>query len=265
MSRNPSPADLLAVVQRSPDAVKIHDRDGWVALYSSDAEVNDPVGSEPHTGRLAIGRFYDTFIGPNTITFRVDHDVVCGMSVVRDLTVVTKMSTGAVLEVPMHLRYDVVEEGGALAIHRLYAHWELPSMVGQLAKSGRKGVLASSRLAPQLLGNQGARGAVGFMKGFRRVGQTAKNSCVAFVDAARRGDVAGARALLMPGAVVELPFGTAKSIEEVGAALRDARVHKLIAAGHVVSASIDLGSRHGVALFAFGDRGNKIERVQIFL
>lgn len=265
MTMNPTADELLAAVQRSPDAVAVHDRERWVSLYSSGGAVNDPVGSQPHVGRHAIGRFYDTFIAPKTITFRVDHDIVCGTTVVRDLTVVTEMSTGVVLQVPMHLRYDLVEEGGALAIHRLYAHWELPSMMVQLAKSGRDGLVASSRLGPQLLENQGVSGAVGFMKGFRRVGARAKSSVTAFVDTARRGDVDAARALLSPGAVVEVPFGVPTSIEEAGAVLREARLHKLIAAGRTVTASVDFGGdSHGVALFEFAGRGNKIDRIQIF-
>ena len=48
------------------------------------------------------------------------------MSVVRDLELETRMSTGVVLTVPMHLRYDLVAEVHGVSLDRLYAHWELP-------------------------------------------------------------------------------------------------------------------------------------------
>lgn len=261
----PSRAELIATVQRSPAAVGIHDRAAWVDLFAADAEVNDPVGSRPHRGRVAIERFYDTFIGPNTITFHVDEDVVCGMSVVRDLTVETVMSTGARLNIPMHLRYDLVDVAGAMHVQRLYAHWELPSMIVQLTKAGRRGISASARLAPQLLANQGVGGAVGFMRGFARVGRSGKRAVETLLDAAQRGDSAAAQESLDAAAVLEFPAGTQLPIDEFGARLRGLRWGKLIAAGRYVSATVERGESRGVAFFEFGRRGSKIVRVQFFL
>ncbi len=261
----PSRAEMLATVQRSPAAVSIHDRAAWVDLFAGDAEVNDPVGSRPHHGRAAIEHFYDTFIAPNTITFHVDEDIVCGMSVVRDLTVETVMETGARLNIPMHLRYDLADVDGGLRVHRLYAHWELPSMIVQLTKAGSRGVAASVRLAPQLLANQGVGGALGFMRGFVRVGRSGKRAVETLLDAAQRGDSATARESLDPSAVLELPTGTELAIEEFGAQLRGLRWAKLIAAGRYVTATVERGESRGVAFFEFGRRGSKIVRVQVFL
>jgi hypothetical protein len=47
----PSRAELLAVVERSPTAAGAHDRAGWVGLFTTDGTVEDPVGSRPHRGR----------------------------------------------------------------------------------------------------------------------------------------------------------------------------------------------------------------------
>lgn len=68
----PNRDELLAAVERSPQAAAAHDRAGWVGLFTGDARVEDPVGSQPQVGHEAIGRFYDTFIGPRDITFHRD-------------------------------------------------------------------------------------------------------------------------------------------------------------------------------------------------
>ena len=48
--------DLLAAVERSPQAVTVHDRDSWVGVFTTDARVEDPVGSQPHVGYEQIYR-----------------------------------------------------------------------------------------------------------------------------------------------------------------------------------------------------------------
>ena len=68
------------------------------------------------TGTDAIARFYDTFIAPNDIAFDVAHDFAGPATVLRDLTITITMSTGARVRVPMHLRYEVVEENGLLGL-----------------------------------------------------------------------------------------------------------------------------------------------------
>ncbi len=41
----PPNQDVLAAVERSPQAAAAHDRAGWVRLFTGDARVEDPVGS----------------------------------------------------------------------------------------------------------------------------------------------------------------------------------------------------------------------------
>ncbi|MGA9872091.1 MAG: nuclear transport factor 2 family protein [Rhodococcus sp. (in: high G+C Gram-positive bacteria)] len=228
----PTAEDLLTAVRGSPDAVAVHDRAAWIDLYAENGIVNDPVGSRPHRGRDAIERFYDTFIAPNTINFHVDHDVVSGMSVVRDLSLETIMSSGATLHVPMHLRYDLVEENGQLKIARLAAHWELSTMIGQLLSAGTRGLTASAGLTPALIRNQGLGGVVGFMGGLRGVGAKGK---VAARDILRSSD-----------------------------SLRGAKYHKWIAAGRTVSASVDSDAGHGVVFVDFHDRSLRDYSIEVF-
>lgn len=256
MTPPPTPAELIALVEGSPAAVAAHDREAWLTLFSNSAQVCDPYGSKPASGRQSLERFYATFIAPNDITFEVAHDVVAGATVFRDLTLTTLMSGRVALRVPMHLRYDVVEESGSWRIERLHAHWELPSMVGQLLRGGLAGIVESSKLGPKLLRNQGIAGTLGFMRGFRRAGKVGKRTAVDLFTALRAGDEAGH---LGAGVAVEFPGGNGVSD------FSDLTWRKLLSAGNTVTASIGLGHARGVALVEFEHRRRRVSRVRFFL
>ena len=264
-----NPEALLAAVQQSPILVAKHDRAAWCSLYAAEGQVNDPIGSRPHTGRAAIERFYDTFIAPNTITFDVHQDIVCGMSVMRDLTIETVMSTGVKLHVPMHLRYDLVEESGQLKIHRLYAHWELLPMILQLLGTGPKGRWTAIKLGPQLILNQGIGGVIGFMRGFLGVGRRGKRAAEAFLAALRDGNSATAQSQLEPGAALEWPAGRPQTLAQFLSSARGLEWGKVIVAGKYVTASVksragNIESR-GVMLFEFRASENQIVAVKAFV
>jgi hypothetical protein len=247
---------LMAVVEGSPKAVGAHDRSAWVSLFSADGQVNDPVGSRPHNGRASIEKFYDTFIAPNTITFHVERDIVCGRTVWRDLSLATEMSTGVVLNVPMHLRYDLVGEPDSLQIGTLYAHWELATMLSQLATAGAAGVKAAAKLTPQLLSNQGIGGAIGFSSGILGVGSKGKRAATRFLDAAKVGRI--------PPIPVELPAGTNLSTADANDLLTGVSRGKVLAAGRTVTASVVVCGEPAIALFGFEPSGHRINRVRFF-
>ncbi|MGW4122066.1 nuclear transport factor 2 family protein [Nocardia sp. NPDC004711] len=265
MPANPTAAELLATVEASPRAVGAHDKAAWVGLFADDGSVEDPVGSRPHIGRAAIERFYDTFIAPNGIVFDVTGDVVCGMTVFRDLTIATTMSTGVTLHVPMHLRYDLAEVDGALKIRALRAHWELAGMIGQLLGSGTQGLLAGAKLGPQLLGNQGIGGALGFMSGLRGVGAAGKRAAGQLLDAVAAGDSSSARAVLAPVPRLEWGVDGAMSLEDFTTRVKGLRWSKAIAAGHSVTVSVETREGRGIAELDFADRGLRIESARIFV
>jgi hypothetical protein len=257
-------AELLAVVERSPAATDAHDRSGWVGLFSPDARVEDPYGSRAHTGADEIGRFYDTFIGPRQIVFHRDADVAVGTAVVRDLMLEIVMTAEVVLEVPMHLRYNLRASGDDWEIERLRAHWELPTMVGQMLRHGLKSVPVSLRLGAGLLRNQGIAGTVGFVTGFRRPGRRQKRSAAAFLDAITAGDEVSARRALNRRAVVTVGEQMPLSIGELIHHMRGGRWFKMIAAGDTVSASVDTPGGRGV-VFCEARRGSDgIARVRYF-
>ena len=161
---------LLAAVERSPQAFTVHDRDGWVGVFTADARVEDPVGSAPHVGQAEIGRFYDTFIGPRDIKFHRDLDIVFGTVVLRDLELEVAMGSAVTMFIPAFLRYDLREAHGEWQIAELRAYWELPAMMWQFLRTGSTALSPALQLSRSLLTNQRMRGTAGFMSGFRRVG-----------------------------------------------------------------------------------------------
>ncbi|MEV0245476.1 nuclear transport factor 2 family protein [Nocardia sp. NPDC050712] len=266
MALNPTAEALLAAVHASPRAVAAHDKSTWVALFTADAEVNDPVGARPHVGRAAIERFWDTFIGPNGIAFDVDRDLVGGRAVVRDLYIETTMSTGATVRVPMHLRYDLAEVDGAWKIVRLAAHWEFAAMVTQLMlRTGVRGLTAAVKLGPQLIANQGVGGMFGMLRAVRSVGRTGKKAVTQLFSAAAATDIGRVRALLDDSTALQLPAGSTVSAEEFTNRTRNMRWDKLIAAGRTVSVSVELEGARGVAFVDFATGGHRIDAVTVFL
>ncbi|MBI2382542.1 MAG: nuclear transport factor 2 family protein [Gammaproteobacteria bacterium] len=264
-----SAARLLETAKASPAAVAVHDRAGWLALYASDGLVNDPVGSRPHVGRAALERFYDTFIAPNAIRFRSNQDLVCGSTVVRDVTIQTTMPSGLRLDVPAHLLYEIAEEGGALRIRRLYAHWELLPMVGQALRTGFKGLWTFTALSGRMLARQGLGGVFGFMRGFFGVGRAGKRRAQALLGNWKRGDAAWAAQQLEPDATVEVAVGGDATLAELVSRLRLRGWTKMLAAGRTVTASltleIDGQARRGVVLLRFDRSPKRISALRVYV
>ena len=230
-----SDAQKIAYVAQSPVLCGKHDRAGWVGLFARDGQVNDPIGSKPHNGRVEIENFYDTFIAPNALSFDVEKDLVGGkdrMTVVRDLHINTVMSTGVRISVPMHIRYVLTEENGALRIHRLYAHWELDEMLRQ-QRSTLKGIWTSVLLTPRMLKYQGIVGVMGFMEGLKGVGEAGKRAAHAHLAAA-------------PEFAGWTP-------------------HKTLAQGNWVSMTVKKGDARGVVVCRFDEGPAKVSAVETYL
>ena len=51
--------DIAGTIERYQSTFSADDRDGWLALFTDDAVLEDPVGSAPHEGREAIAAFWD--------------------------------------------------------------------------------------------------------------------------------------------------------------------------------------------------------------
>lgn len=260
----PSRAELLAVVERSPTAAGAHDRAGWVGLFTADGTVEDPVGSRPHRGPAALGRFYDTFIGPRDIVFHRDTELVMGSTVIRDLELEVTMASSLVMRIPVYLRYDVDADGDQLKIARLQAHWELPSMVLQFARGGRAVVPAGISLTRALLGNQGVSGTVGFLSGFRGVHGRGKRHITRLLDSACAGDEVAARRLVAASASISLGDDLKLGTSELVSRLAGATWRKVIAAGSSVAATIERDGQRSVLIAELRTRPMDITRIRMY-
>ncbi|MGH3639068.1 MAG: ketosteroid isomerase family protein [Mycobacterium sp.] len=242
---NATRTELLAAVERSPQAAGVHDRDGWVGLFTPEGCIEDPVGSRPHRGRAQIERFYDTFIGPRDITFHRHTDVVSGSTVIRDVTLEVQMGSSVTMLIPTFLRYDL---DGELRIQRLQAFWELPAMVWQFARSGVGAVPAGVRLLRALLANQGPSGTGGFLTGFSGVGARAKPHLAALLDDACAGDEVAVKRRLADTAQITRGDTDRIGTSELVALLHGASWDGMIRAGHSVVARVERADRHFVLL-----------------
>jgi hypothetical protein len=195
-------ADMLAVVERSPEATAAHDKSAWVGLFAPDGRVEDPVGSRPHVGHEQIGRFYDTFIGPRQITFHRHLDVVSGAAVVRDVTLEVMMGSRVRMMIPIFMRYDLRATESDWQITRLRAYWELPAMVAQFLRNGAGAIPASLQLSAALMRNQRIVGTAGFVSGFRGTGRRGKRLVADALAAGQLGDLQAGDKIVASGTAV---------------------------------------------------------------
>jgi hypothetical protein len=260
--------DLLAAVERSPQAFTVHDRNGWVGVFTADARVEDPVGSQPHVGHEQIYRFYDTFIGPRDIKFHRDLDIVFGAVVLRDLELEVSMGSAVTMYIPAFLRYDLREDlreaNGHWQIAELRAYWDLPAMMLQFLRTGSRAALPALQLSRGLLANQGLRGTAGFVAGFRRVGARHKKLAETFVGDAARGDKFAALRALSSTASTTLGDSDPLDIAELVAQLDGASCTKVISAGSTVAASLNSAHGRGILFADVAWRGNAINQIRYF-
>ena len=271
---------LIELVNRSPELVDTHDREGWLNLFSSSAIVEDPVGAgmnrkgeDLRKGKDGLGRFYDIFIGPNKIKFTVHQDIVIGNEMVREVSIHTTLANGAATEVHCYLIYRGVEEDGELKIESLRAHWGFGRNAITLLKSnGFKGVVASMAQFGTMIKIQGLKRVVEYLgamyKGILKKGIKVVN---AFAAAVNSSDEAAFARLFDPGATIEFPAG-----EKIAAGdfLKGAgndlslEISGLRSGGWYTScvfdAKVDGANHHGVAFFQFNPKTKKIISTRFF-
>jgi steroid Delta-isomerase len=118
------------LARRSQAAVRAKDRDAWLALWASDAVVQDPIGPSPfdpagngHRGPEAIAAFYDTVIAPNDlITFEIEDSYLCGDEVA-DVGIIRTVLPGGRHVATVHGVYTY-RGNGAGQLAALRAFWE---------------------------------------------------------------------------------------------------------------------------------------------
>lgn len=113
-------------------AVEAGDRDGWLALFTTDAVVADPVGPSPfdpegdgHRGIDAIGAFYDAVIADPQIRFSIRESYVAGSSCANVGSITSTFADGSAAVVDGVYVYEVTDDG---LISSLRAYWELDNL-----------------------------------------------------------------------------------------------------------------------------------------
>ena len=275
--------ELLELVSRSPAAVAIHDKRAWLELFSRAAIVQDPVGTAPHrrtashqgaaSGDDPLGRFWETFIAPNRISFAAHQDIVIGEEVVRDVSIRSQLGSGITIEVPAYVIYRTTEENGEARIESLMAHWELRSMVRQVMAEGLAGLSTMVQLGWRMLTIQGAAGVLGYTRGISRGifgrGRRAVREFAAALNA--RDEKTLVNLLDGEETLIEYPAGVGESLHEfLSGAGRDLRidVSGLTSAGWWSSCVFraDRGdvTHRGVAFFEFNPKTGKIRSARFF-
>jgi hypothetical protein len=258
---NGTRADVLAAVERSPEAAAARDRSAWVGVFAHDAQIEDPVGSRPHRGTDEIARFYDTFIGPREIAFRRDGDVVVGTTVIRDVVLEVTMAARVTMQIPTYLRYDVDSHGNIVGLQAL---WELPTMVRQFTRSGFAAIPAGLALSRALLRNQGLHGAVGFLSGLRGVGRRGRSLLADLLDVACAGDEVAVKGRLGDQVSVTLGDHGGLSTSDLVSRLAGGRSSKFIAAGNTVAARVEAGGRRSVLIAEMRSAPLRIAAIRLF-
>jgi hypothetical protein len=275
-------AQLLEVVAASPARVGGHDKAGWLALFATDAVVEDPVGTRPQRRGARprgpddddeLGRFYEVFIAPNQIRFDVRAEVVAPPFVARDVRIHTRLPGGHEVEVPAHIVYEVCAEGGAPKIKHLAAYWELRRVPTLALGGGLRGLAAVTRQTWRMVRVQRLGGLAGYVGGFCTAGRQGRRLVQALARAVGARDAAALAGLFVDGtARVEFPAPQrlipGDFLDALGptAALEadDLRV-----AGRSVSCGVTLrgvgGARRGIAVIDCERRPWRITRARFFV
>ncbi len=259
--------ELLEIVRQSPDRVAAHDKAGWLALFSRDGVIEDPVGAPPNP-REALPGFYDAFLEGNDISFDVLADYTTANEVARDVSIHIRMSTGLQITVPSFLFYEVVEEDGAPKLRRMRAVWDLRKRSTSALASGPRGLWTLTSVSAAMLRALGLKWMLGYSRGlvsgiFARGPQAAE----ALAAAITAGDVEAAAALFVPDTWVEFPVGVRFPVRDWLVLLAGSRttVSAATSAGWLTAMRYEVeGGAAGVALLEFDPQSKKIASARFF-
>jgi len=271
-STSPDRDALLRTAKASPEIAGQHDKARWLALYSDDAVVEDPVGtpascSGRRPGRLGdeLGRFYEAFIASTAIEMVSRQDIVSDMHVFRAVDIhTTNLKTGLKMKVPANLLYEIATRDGGLAIRRMQAHWELNRMSRILMSEGLLGMRTIAVLNWSMLRAFGPKWLLSYFKSSQQgVGGAGKELVERLANQGNeRSEVFG------PGATVELPGRATASPREFADGCTALEVRDLLASGHTVSglASIEWDARTRQAAFVaeLDAAGSHVKRLRWF-
>jgi ketosteroid isomerase-like protein len=124
---NPDAAVHLAG-KRSREAAIAHDKEAWLALFTDDAIVEDPIGpshfdpeGKGHRGTAALAKFFDMAIAPSQLEFNFVETYQCGNEEANVGNIVIVASGFRVVAEGV-FTYRVNDDGKIVALR---AYWEL--------------------------------------------------------------------------------------------------------------------------------------------
>ena len=271
-------AARLAVAAAPPDAANRRARAEWLALYASDAEVHDPVGTpacrkdvrtRPETGKSDLELFYDTFIGGmQALNVDVKMDVVVGDVVGRVGALRPTMAFDVRSEIPTRLLYELVHEDGKLVVKRLGAYWDASQATQRTMGKrlrGKASMMVSSVRMMRYLGRKWMqRYVAGTKRGARRPGREAT---LAFSNALRSGDLAAARELTNGDLSVRVCEGAPMTLDAFLTRGLELVLSEPIASGDIVTArcsAVDGGRKvEGLAFVTIGRATHKLSDLRL--
>lgn len=118
-------------------AVEAGDREAWLAIFTDDAVVEDPIGRSPldpeghgRRGKAAIAAFWDDVISSGHVTFAIRESYACGNECANVGQIATTFPDGSRSLVEGVYTYRVDDDGGLVALR---AFWEFDAMTFEAA------------------------------------------------------------------------------------------------------------------------------------
>jgi ketosteroid isomerase-like protein len=125
-----------AASYQSKDHALNKNRESWLALFTDDAVVMDPVGESPldpsglgHRGKAAIAAFFDKVIANANMDFVVDKSIPAGDQCANMVTVTHHLPNGKTLPMDMIVVYTANDEGLLVS---LQAYWEFDKLTERM-------------------------------------------------------------------------------------------------------------------------------------
>jgi len=122
----------MAAAQNSWRCVQAGDKEGWLELMADDVCIEDPIGEAPTNptgqgirGKEAVGKFFDSFIGPATLVVETHESRAAGNESAHVLTLNTTLANGVTTRVRGIFTYLLNDEG---LLINLRGYWTLADM-----------------------------------------------------------------------------------------------------------------------------------------
>lgn len=114
------------------EAIEAGDKEAWLALFTDDGIVEDPIGAsmfDPegrgHRGRAAIAAFYDNVIAQGDVQFSIRESYAAGAECANVGTITTILPDGTRAVIDGVFTYRVDDDGRLVALR---AYWETDAM-----------------------------------------------------------------------------------------------------------------------------------------